>query len=192
MQNTEATPEEVHFEMTLEDDIEFSLYHSLHSKPGRRRRLIMFWGMFLYLTCVGLGIMLLSYALEMLRYTLSVGLLLVIVDVLWVAQYPRYYRWRVKRALLAIQAEGLKPYPHSCHVSISPEGLEFALTGQATKLEWSAVEKLAVTPSHILFYNSPLSAFPVPKKAFPSEDEFEHFLMTARQYREQVLGISTA
>jgi hypothetical protein len=68
--------------------------------------------------------------------------------------------------------------------SIGPEGV--AVRGEAihTTVGWAAVRKIVLTQEHAFFYITTLEAIIVPRRPFASDEEFQEFAQTARDYRK--------
>src|SRR5262249_27289903 len=105
---------------------------------------------------------------------------------------PAYWRWSVRRRLQRLLSEGQNAGLGKGRLIIRPNGLRVTKEGADNALNWSYVEKIVESETHVYIYISAVSALMIPKLAFASDAEREHFVEIARQYREVAAGLRPA
>ncbi len=66
---------------------------------------------------------------------------------------------------------------------LTPESLTAASEQSTTTLAWTAIEKIIIGERAMIF-DSPSSAYVIPRRAFADEEAFREFVATARRYRD--------
>jgi hypothetical protein len=81
-------------------------------------------------------------------------------------------------------------------VTISPEALLCSFEHRSEKTAWPGIQRIAVTKDHILFFVMSQGGDLVPRRAFPSDQDFQQFADTALRFKkdadEQVPGTATS
>jgi hypothetical protein len=67
-------------------------------------------------------------------------------------------------------------------LAISPEGLALSWASGNSTIRWNAVHRVATTPTHAFFYINSASAIPLPRRAFPDDEDFEDFVAAADRF----------
>jgi YcxB-like protein len=92
-------------------------------------------------------------------------------------------RWIVRRNLARKVDKNAKLLGWQ-RLALTPEALAASSEHSTTTLAWAAIEKIVITEKHALIFDSPTTAYVVPRRAFADEDEFREFVATARDYRD--------
>jgi hypothetical protein len=61
-------------------------------------------------------------------------------------------------------------------ITLSEAGIHTKSPGSESDLEWSTIQKVLQSKSHIFLYISAINALVIPKKAFPTEQSQQSFL----------------
>ena len=87
-----------------------------------------------------------------------------------------YINWRTRTAARRLLGEGRNEgFYGECEVILEPEGIRETRPSGSTTRNWSAVERVAVTPQHLFVYTSGIEAFVVPRRAFDTDADFSRF-----------------
>jgi hypothetical protein len=176
----------VDYHLTLEDLVEYNFYYQCHSASMRRRwrllrgvglagialaALLMFYG---YLTQQDVGVALIGFPAA------AFGI------VILYASLPSRRKAALRGVLKGMLREGRNENLFSLHrVWISPTGIRRISRFADTTYQWPAIEKIGVGPGGAYIYDSTASAIVVPRSAFASDGEFQHFVETAEQFWKQ-------
>lgn len=69
-------------------------------------------------------------------------------------------------------------------MQLAPDGFREQNAVMECFVKWSKVTEIAESPQVLVFFLGPRFAFIVPKRAFPSPEQAQAFLQTARAYRD--------
>ena len=177
----------VNYERTIEDLVEFRLFHVTHSPSFRRLMLFGRIATSLLIIIVGLGIFsLFNGALALWNYVFAL-LFGVIVFVL----LPTRLRARLKQNTRKMLAEGDNRAvlgPQS--LTASPEGLLLESRAGESKFRWSSIVKIAQNDDYIFLYIGAANALVIPKKAFSPPEIQQEFLDFVRAHCERLTETS--
>jgi hypothetical protein len=96
---------------------------------------------------------------------------------------PSRRKAALRRLLTGMLRQGRNENLFSLHrVWVSPRGIRRISRYADTTYQWPVVEKIAVGPHAAYIYDSAASAIVVPRSAFGSEGEFQHFVETAEHF----------
>ena len=169
----------VEFELTEEDLLAFNRYHNAHSrtvKEIRRKAYLM-----LLLLAVLLGLLILINP-ETWSFAGTVGLAFILVVAVLMA-LPSFRRGQVNRMARRLWAEGgNQALLERQTMSITAEGITKDSPNVRSLIRWPGVGKIVTTDAHAFFYFSALSAYVVPRRAFPDDADFENFVAAAREF----------
>jgi hypothetical protein len=174
---------EISFLLTVEDHIAFNMLGRRRLPFGQRHfSLLLLGGALLVLIFLLFNLALLPGE-DLPLFSALVGFILVLPLVgglaLWAhpSQLPR----RV-RAMLA--------KPHNRHLigkktlHIGPEGITVQSPHAETLLHWDMIEEIDETDDYVFFFYAQRSAMILPRRPFPSEEDYEDFMNLARRYFE--------
>jgi hypothetical protein len=178
---------QIEYENTMEDVVAFNMFHYDHSPVHRRNRLIQ---QFLFPLLTSSPVAILSlFSGENWAYVLPMWILWAVVSLGWVLLYPPYLRWIVKRRIPAAYREGSNRNTIGKHVMVlTPEELIDSTDVNRTAYKWIGVNKIVTDDRYIYLYVASLSAFIVPKRAFPDETSVRDFMETAERFRSAAVA----
>ncbi|MBU5592166.1 YcxB family protein [Clostridium sp. MSJ-4] len=162
----------IDYELTKEDYINFNIYHMDHSETMRR-------SLFIQRYIISLIFLIVPFVVTgssdiPLWYWLSI---FIIIFVLWVAFYPRYIKWMIKRRLTKMLQEGKNAgLLGKGSISLTEEGIVKTSDSDDAKTSWSTVEKIIETKELVIIYISAVSAYIIPIKAFNNNTHKEEFV----------------
>ncbi|MCH8822707.1 MAG: YcxB family protein [Planctomycetes bacterium] len=173
---------EIEFEVTEEDLFAFNKLHHTRSPMQWVKRICM---QLYYM----LPIFLLLWLMNIYRSLVPTGRIkaALIAFVFLVFLYD-WLHWRnaPKRAMQKMLRKGhgrLALGQH--HLSINPEKICLKTLDGLEELKWHAIWKIIKTNEYAFIYNTPFSAFIIPKGAFDYPDAFESFVKQACDYHKQ-------
>lgn len=169
---------EIKYELTKDDFLEFNLYHAENSKTVKKTLNIQRY--IISIIFIFAAIVMSSY-LD-IPYSFTIPFYLV-VFLIWVLFYPKYFKWHIKRNVSKMLDEGKnKGIIGEQSLSISNEGIISISEVGEMKNNWSSVEKIVKTDKIILIYISSISAYIIPIKAFNNEEEVNSFISYVNKY----------
>jgi hypothetical protein len=171
----------IEFERTIQDVIDFNLFHMAHSSTIKRQLLLM-------QVLTGLLVIPLVFSIFYLLYH-SIDAFAIIVSVLAgviaFALYPQSNRKSTIKRIRKVLSEGNNNALLGRQVvSLSPEGVFIKNQAAESKFIWSAVDKIAENDKHVYLYTSSINALVIPKNCFQSEKEKQEFLEYINKYRQ--------
>lgn len=174
----------VEFDLTIDDLVNFNMYHLAHSTAQRRIRV---WSLLWTLALVELGnlLVLLLTVLQgpprqeqlFLHVLVAVVFGLIFGLKAWQASRKVKNHWLARRMVKALFADGDSSavlgvrrftVKHDCIEDWSP------LRDSRWKMQ--CVQKIIVTPQYAFVYVSPIQAFIIPVRAFLSPEHFATFI----------------
>jgi hypothetical protein len=178
---------EVHFDLTLED---FQAFRAYVLDRQRGKVLLppkyIFWIVVILFPVTVILAMATSGAQPVFNFKDKkpadyIGLALLPLIVLLCFSVWWMQKVRARRALQKAKEKGLFD---DIVVSITPEQLCYSNSVSAAAYQWSLIEKIARTDAHIFIMIGKGAGHIIPRRAFPSEDEFTTFYETARRYKK--------
>jgi hypothetical protein len=178
-----GTTVEVEYSLTPKDVIAFAHYHMDHPFPGQKRP-VRWW----VIVCLGVPIggvwlwLLLTGGIDNAPEMTLIGCPLGMAVLLFLRLWPyRAVALATRKALReGRNAEKLK----NLRLAIAPEGITVSSPTGAGTTPWTALERIALTPTHAFFYVTTREAHVLPRRVFPGEREFTEFVDTACKYRD--------
>jgi hypothetical protein len=176
----------IDYENTLQDLLDFAVYHYWHS-PSVRRTLVLGWVVTAVLMLVATGILVGTVeADERWAAGLIAGIPCML---LWLALPWLYFA--------AIRSSTSRMYRESAgsnlnligprRLTLSGDLLNYSTPISQMLNRWSGVERIAVDREAFYIYLSSVLAIVVPRRAFGSDAEFRAFAQLASTYREASL-----
>ena len=176
-------PITVEFERTVEDTIEFNVFHMSHSPSIRQRALFaqIIVAVLVFIVSLAVGYLLnpdkraLTYFDYALFLVLSVASFFI---------FPYLNKAEVIQGLRKVTKEGdNKAILGHQTISLTPEHLFVKTPGSESKYAWASIDKIVQNGKYIFLYISSISAIVVPKKAFSTENELQEFVAYVDIYR---------
>ena len=122
------------------------------------------FGVLLFLCLSGFAFVM-PLALDMTTSASAFQVSVVLIALVMLVFYKRYWRWAVGRSSRAYQSLPLLQN----HV-IDDQGIRSELKDQSSHLGWPAVVRAVETDTHLLLYVAKLRAFVLPKRAIAADD----------------------
>lgn len=172
----------IEFERTIQDVIDFNLFHMAHSPSIKRQLLLM-------QVLTGLLVIPLVFSIFYLVYH-SINTFAIIISilagVLAFALYPQSSRKSTVSRIKKMLSEGNNNalLGHQV-VSLSPEGIFVKNQASEAKIIWSTVGRITDNDKHVYIYTSSINALVIPKYCFQSEKAKQDFLEYVNKYRQQ-------
>jgi hypothetical protein len=172
----------IEFERTIQDVIDFNLFHMAHSPSIKRQLLLMQVLTGLLVIPLSLGILYLAYH--------TINAFMVIVSILGGALafvlYPQSNRKSTINRIKKMLSEGNNNalLGHQV-VTLSPEGIFVKNQSAESKINWSTVDKVSENDKHVYLYTSSINALVIPKNCFQSEKEKQEFLEYVKKHHQQ-------
>lgn len=163
---------EIKYSLTEEDYLTFNLFHIKNSKTAKRSLDIQ-----RFLTPV--IFIALSYILSKLGNLSFLGLLIsfLIVSILWIIFYPKYFYSYVSRHTKKMIKEGKNDGLLGEHrMVLSEEGIVDSTSNGETKVAWSGIKAFKEDKHNIYLYNSAVSAYILPKRELDDVEGMKTYL----------------
>jgi hypothetical protein len=108
-----------------------------------------------------------------------------IVSILWVVFYPKYFYNRITRHTKKMVTEGKNEGLLGKHsMNLTEEGIVDSTSSGETKVHWSGIEKFKEDDSNLFLYNSSISAYIIPKRDLTDLEEVRTYLKTKLTHLE--------
>ena len=162
----------IEFELTKQDYIKFNLYHIGHSDTIKRS--IAKQRYIVPVIYCAIPFLLVRFTVIPLLFWL---LPFAVAAVIWVAFYPQYFKWRAARSISKMINEGknVGMLGKRC-ISLTDVGIVDIGDLDESKTNWDLIESIGETEEYIYIYNSAVSAYIIPTRAFSSIAEKEAFI----------------
>lgn len=168
----------VQYELTKEDYISFNMHHLNNSKTGKqallKQRFIVPM-VYIFIPFILARITSISLLFWLLPF--------LILIVLWIAFYPRYFRSYTRKNIIKMLDEGKN---EAMFGTVSLELKELGMVEDSklgeSKINWSSVEKIDETKDYIYIYISSINAIVIPMRTFSSIKEKNEFLSLIKSY----------
>jgi len=179
---------EIEFEVTEEDLIAFNKQHHARSLVKWIKRIfVLFYCMSPIFFICWLFLLSISQWPNSSIWPNAIVLIPLSVVMLIVIIYEGI-NWR-RMPLLAVRNALRVGHGRSAlgqhHLSISAESICIQTPAVIAEVKWYAIWKIVVTGEYAFIYNTPYSAYIIPKRAFDQPDEFESFVKQAQQSHKQ-------
>ena len=170
-------PTKASYELFPDDLVALVEFHQRTSPAARRQQMGCFGIAFVALLLFQVGVLLttdkprLQTAIDI--WPLFLGPLLFALFALFVGPH---LRWPTRQLSRRLVSEGRNTgFYGQCELAIDTDGLTESRPSGSTIRNWSSVERIATTPTHMFVYTSGVEAFVVPRRAFATEAEFRDF-----------------
>ncbi|QDT06543.1 hypothetical protein K227x_49530 [Rubripirellula lacrimiformis] len=163
------------YELTRDDLAAFIEFHQRTSPALRRQKIGCLVVAFFALMILPAGI-LLTTDKPVLETAIDIWPLLLGPILFGIFATP-YIRWRTRQMSNRLLSEGQnKEFYGKCELEAGDEALTETRPSGSTIRNWTSVERIVTTPSHLFVYTSGIEAYVVPRRAFSTESEFDAFL----------------
>ncbi|MFP7298762.1 YcxB family protein [Neobacillus niacini] len=163
---------EIKYNLTEEDYLKFNMFHISHSESANKSlKTQRFATPFVYII---FAYIFANIADIPFLYSLIPFL---IVGILWVIFYPKYFQSRILSQTKKMIREGKNEGLLGEHTMIlSEEGIVDSNTKGETKVHWSGIIKLVEDESNLYVYNSSVSAYIIPKRELNDVEEVRNHI----------------
>jgi hypothetical protein len=164
----------VAFELTRDDLATFIDYHQRSSPVARKQKSGCLLVAIAAMLILPAGI-LLTTEKPILESAMDIWPLLLGPLLFAIIAVP-YLRWRARTMSNRLLSEGQnKEFYGRCELELGADALTETRPSGSTIRNWTSVERIVVTPSHLFIYTSGIEAYVVPRSAFSTESEFKAF-----------------
>ena len=168
------------YELTRDDLAAFIEFHHRTSPAARRQKIGCLAVAFCALMVLPARI-LLTADKPLLETAIDIWPLL-LGPLLFAIFAAPYIRWRTRQMSHRLLSEGQnKQFYGRCELAASDDALTETRPSGSTIRNWTSVERIVTTPSHLFVYTSGIEAYVVPRRAFPSDSEFSAFVDAIRK-----------
>ena len=163
------------YKLTRDDLAAFIEYHERSSPATRRQKIGCLAVAFCALMVLPCGI-LLTTDKPALETAMDIWPLLVDPILFPILAIP-YIRWRTRQMTNRLLSEGQnKEFYGECALEADDDALTETRPSGSTIRNWTSVERVVTTASHLFVYTSGIEAYVVPRRAFSTESEFNEFI----------------
>ncbi len=175
---------EIEYELTLDDLVEYNIFHWQHSPSIRRSLTIGHCGLAVVIACItiyfGYPNFKCQTSLILKLLPMLPGVIIVLCDLLF---FEKVFWLRSKKYAERSFKEGnLKDTIGKKILTLTQEEIIGKSTSSEFKTRWSGVDKVVETDHQILIYYGSLRAYVIPKRAFHDEEKCKEFIETAKKY----------
>lgn len=163
---------EINYNLSEEDYLNFNMFHAKNSTAVRRALNLQ-----RFLTPI--IFIILSFVLSKVGgiHFLGVFIPFLVVSILWIIFYPKYFYSYMIRNTKRMINEGKNDGLLGEHQMIlSEEGIIDSNSNGETKVTWSGIKTLSEDKHNIYLYNSSVSAYILPKRALDDVEKIKTFL----------------
>ncbi|PAQ15594.1 YcxB family protein [Bacillus sp. FJAT-42315] len=163
---------EINYNLTEEDYLKFNMFHVKNSKAVKR-----VLNMQRFLTPILFIIV--SFVLSKVGSVpfLGVFITFLVISILWIIFYPRYFYFYVIRNTKKMIKEGTNEgLLGEHHMVLSEEGIIDSTSNGETKVTWSGIKTISEDKHNIYLYNSSVSAYILPKREVDDVEEIKTYL----------------
>ena len=175
----------IEFERTIEDIIEFNLFHMKNSPSIRRQALITQVAAAALAVMVSLST---GYLLGIDKKA-GTGFLYVLTLVLSIAAFfvvPFLSRAEVINGFRKATKEGdNKAILGNQTISLTPDNIFVKTPAGESKYTWAVIDKIVQNDKYIFLYISSINAIVIPRKAFSTDSSLQEFVDYLNLHREK-------
>lgn len=163
---------EIEFQLNEEDYIDYNVNHAKKSPSLKRSvTIIRILGPVAFLIA---PFLIVNFSDIPFWYWMSI---FGITSVVWIVFYPKYFNWELKRKIAKMLLEGKNDSLFKqIKISLNETGIVQQSRAGETMTEWNEVDSVDETHKHIYIYNSSISAYIIPKRAFNDQQAIDLFL----------------
>ncbi|ALC80213.1 YcxB family protein [Bacillus gobiensis] len=152
---------ELKYELTKDDYLAFNLHYMKHSKMIKQ-------SLFMQRFLTPIIFLVLPFVLFWMTREFLIGFFItfVLVSIVWMAFYPKYFFAYIKKRLLKALNEGSNDNLLGQHVFIpSEDGLIEKNSAGERKTSWSGIERVEENDDYYFLFLSSMSAYILPKRS---------------------------
>jgi hypothetical protein len=167
----------IEYNLSKEDWINFNMYHSRNSKTNKMWILTLRLFIFVMLLILN-GLVLFSFFFTSKEFGLLEIAFPIVVDsvgILYIIFLQKLASSRVRRVIKKMIEEGKNEFLGKQSIEINDEFLLRKTKVSEMTVHWLGIERIAQDDKYVFIYDSALSAFIVPKKAFKNKKEMDLF-----------------
>jgi YcxB-like protein len=168
---------EINYNLTEEDYLNFNMFHVKNSKVVKRTL-----NMQRFLTPIIFIVA--SFVLSKVGSMSFLGVFItfLVVSILWIIFYPRYFYSYVIRNTKKMIKEGKNDGLLGEHrMVLSEDGIIDSTSNSETKVTWLGIKTLSEDRQNIYLYNSSVSAYILPKRELDDVGEIKTYLKSKVQ-----------
>ncbi|MCM3693607.1 YcxB family protein [Neobacillus niacini] len=171
---------EINYRLTEEDYLKFNMFHINNSDSANKSlKTQRFATPFVYII---FAYIFANIADIPFLYALIPFL---IVGILWVIFYPKYFQTRILSQTKKMIREGKNEGLLGEHtMTLSEDGIVDSNPKGETKVNWSGIIKLTEDDSNLYLYNSSVSAYIIPKREVNDLEGLRNFMKTKLTHLE--------
>jgi hypothetical protein len=163
------------YDLTRDDLAAFIDFHQRTSPAAQRQKIRSLLVAFCVLLILPVGIVVTSDK-PILETAADIWPLLLGPILFAILALP-YMRWRTRQMSNRLLSEGKnKEYYGHCELEAGADALIETRPSGSTTRNWTSVERVETTQSHLFVYTSGIEAYIVPRRAFSSDAEFNAFV----------------
>jgi len=167
----------IDYELTTDDLLDFNMYHANHSETVKKaltlQRLmgpVLFMIILVFLTILKVEPLLTFY----LPF-------FIIMSILWVIFYPKYFRKHIQRYSKKMLTEGKSKGITGKHtLTLTDNELIESNESRETKTKWASVQDIVRSDTLMIIYTSAMGGYIIPLRSFESKEKEEEFLNHAK------------
>lgn len=168
---------EFKYELTKEDLLAFNLYHAKQSETVKSA---LFKQRFL----VPIIFLLLPFILYWItgEFLIEVSISFMLVSILWLVFYPKYFYGYIKRNVSKVLDEGNNDNLLGNHLfTMAEDGFTEKSNAGETKVPWSGITKVEENEEYYFLFYSAMSAYIIPKRCLIDKTEQAEFKQLLRK-----------
>lgn len=168
---------ELRYNLTEEDYLNFNLFHFKNSKAANRALNIQrFLSPIIFMAF--------PFVLSKMGNMSFAGLFIsfLVVSILWIVFYPRYFYSFVMRNTKRFIREGKNEGLLGEHrMLLTEEGLVDSTTNGETKVTWAGIQAIDEDQYYIYLYNTSVSAYILPKRDLENVEAIKTYIKNYRR-----------
>ena len=164
----------INYSLTEEDFLNFNMFHIKNSKTAIRAL-----NMQRFITPI--IFLILSYVISKVGNIsfLELFITFLIVSILWIIFYPKYFYHHIIRHVKKMIKEGKNDGLIGQHsLNMTEEGIVDSTSFDENKVTWSGIKAFKEDKKYFYLYNSSVSAYILPKRDLHSVEEIRNYLKT--------------
>ena len=175
----------IEYERTLNDILNYNLYHFKHSPSLRRQALVGRITGSVLVVVVSLALM---YIIDSDKHLDSVAYIFALIGaVISFLIFPWLHTRGIRNRTLKLLNEGSnKGLLGRQRITLQDEGLYCESPSGETKLKWEAIERIVTNEDYMFVYLGSVNAIVIPKRAFASQSDLHAFLEDVQHHASSV------
>lgn len=174
---------DIKFSLTLNDYIDFNLYHMKHSKSMKRDFIILKY-------IVPVILLICSFILYHLSGSgdnIRVYFYIVFGTAIYMVIFPRIYVNQIRKGIIKIVNEGnTEDLFGEQTISLKENYLENNTVGGCEQVKYDSIKRVEVNKQHVYIYKNAIEAFIIPISAFSSQEEKDKFMKILKEKTKSI------